>query len=196
MTNFTQPTCRVRQIDDRPLILMDNLFRPDFIKLFDHYLKTLRFSLTDYDAEDRRHVLHWIHAFALEDVTSHPLLSVVYSRIKSATEKICPQPRLQLNRVHCNTSLYGDMQLPHCDLTPGMTWLYYANPIWQPTWMAETIFYESQGEPVYAVFPKPGRVVAFAADILHRGGVPSRECVEARRTLAFKFLNRGCTESA
>jgi hypothetical protein len=55
--------------------------------------------------------------------------------------------------------------------------------------MGETIFYDSHSEPVYAVLPMPGRVVVFGADILHRGGVPSRECVEAKRSLAFKFLN-------
>jgi hypothetical protein len=186
----TEPASQMRQVDGRPLILIDGLFRPDFINLFDQFLRSLPFSLADYDVEDTRHVLHWIHEFALGEITTHPLLSFVYSRIRSATEEVSAEPRIRLERVHCNTSLYGDMQFPHHDLTPGMTWLYYSNPVWQPTWMAETIFYDSQGEPVYAVFPKPGRVAVFAADILHRGGVPSRECVEARRSLAFKFRNQ------
>jgi len=188
MKNLIEPTFQKRQIDERPLILIDNLFRPDFINLFDRYLKTLPFSLADYDAENSRHVLHWIHEFTLEDVTTHPLLSFVHARIRSMVEKACSEPRIVLKRVHCNTSLYGDMQLPHYDITPGMTWLYYSNPVWERAWMAETIFYDSHGEPVSAVFPKPGRVVVFAADILHRGGVPSRQCVEARRSLVFKFL--------
>jgi Rps23 Pro-64 3,4-dihydroxylase Tpa1-like proline 4-hydroxylase len=173
------------------LIIIDDLFRSDFVNLFDLFLKALRFSLTDYDAEASRNVLHWIHEFTVAEVQTHPLLSVVYSRIRSAAEEACSEPRVTLKRVHCNTSLYGDIQFPHCDITPGMsgmTWLYYSNPAWEPTWMGETIFYDSQGEPVYAVFPKPGRVVVFAADILHRGGVPSRVCTEARRSLAFKLL--------
>ena len=69
------------------MILIDGLFLPDFIKLFDTFLSTLRFSLTDYDSEDNRHVRHWIHEFSLEDARSHPLLSFVYSRIRSATER-------------------------------------------------------------------------------------------------------------
>lgn len=190
MTGLTEPTFRTRHLDERPLILIDGLFRPDFIKVLDDFLKSLRFSLADYDGEDSRHVLHWIHEFSLEDVTRHPLLNFLHSRISSATEEACAKPHIQLKRVHCNTSLYGDMQFPHRDITPGMTWLYYSNPVWQPNWMGETIFYDSRSEPVYAVFPRPGRVVVFAADILHRGGVPSRECVEARRSLAFKFLNQ------
>jgi hypothetical protein len=187
MKSLTEPTLRKRQIDERPLILADDLFNPDFVNLFDRFLRALPFTLADYDMEDSRNVLHWIHEFALEEVTTHPLLSFVYSRIKSMAEKACPEPRVQLNRAHCNTSLYGDMQLPHYDIIPGMTWLYYSNPVWESSWMGETIFYDSDKEPVYAVFPKPGRVVVFASDIWHRGGVPSRECVEARRSLAFKF---------
>jgi hypothetical protein len=180
----------MRRIDERPLILIDDLFDPNFIRLFDHFLKGLPFSLADYDVEENRHVLHWIHEFAVEEVTTHPLLSFVYSRIRSTSQKACPDPQGQLKRAHCNTSLYGDMQFPHHDITPGMTWLYYSNPVWESTWMGETIFYDSQSEPVYAVFPKPGRVAVFAADILHRGGVPSRECMVARRSLTFKFLNQ------
>jgi hypothetical protein len=190
MKTLKEPTFRKRQLDERPLILIDDLFNPDFINLFDRFMKTLPCYLSEYDAEDSRHVLHWIHEFALEDVHTNPLLRHMYSRIRSATEKACLEPRLQLKRVHCNTSLYGDMQFPHCDITPGMTWLYYSNPVWEQNWMGETIFYDSDREPVCAVFPKPGRAVVFAADILHRGGVPSRECVEARRSVAFKFLNQ------
>jgi len=188
MTNLTEPTYKTRQLEDRPLILIDDLFGEDFVRLFDRFLKTLPFKLADYDVEDSQHVLHWIHEFSLKEVTTHPLLQFVHSRIQSATEKAYPEPRVRLERVHCNTSLYGDIQLPHYDITPGVTWLYYSNPVWEANWMGETIFYDSHGEPIYAVFPKPGRVVVFAADILHRGGVPSRDCVEARRSVAFKFL--------
>jgi SM-20-related protein len=185
-----EPIFRTLQIDDRSFVLIDDLFRPDFIGVFDQFLKGLRFSLTDYDTEDSRRVLHWIHEFSVEDVTSHPLLGFVFSRIKSATETVCAQPRIELKRIHCNASLYGDLQFPHQDASNGMTWLYYANSAWQSNWMGETIFYDSRGEPLYAVFPKPGRVIVFAGDIVHRGGVPSRECIDARRTLAFKFLNQ------
>jgi hypothetical protein len=186
----TNTTIRTQKINERPLICIDGLFQPSFIKLFDHFLKTLPFSLADYDVENSRHVLHWIHEFSLEEVTRHPLIRFLYSTIRSVAEEACPRSLIELNRIHCNTSLYGDLQLPHRDLTPGMTWLYYANPAWELTWMGETIFYDSSDEPVYAVLPRPGRVLIFDANILHRGGVPSRECLEARRSVAFKFLNQ------
>jgi SM-20-related protein len=188
--SLLQPTFQTREIDGRPLILIDDLFQPDFIKLFDHFLGALRFSLTDYDTDESYHVRHWIHEFSIKEATSHRLLSFVYSTIRKAAEEACPNREIQLKRIHCNASLYGDLQLPHHDLVPGMTWLYYSNPTWQLNWMGETIFYDSRGESIYAVFPKPGRVAVFAADILHRGGVPSRECCEARRSIAFKFITK------
>jgi SM-20-related protein len=189
-------TFQKRQLDERPLILIDGLFQEDFINLFDRFLQALPCYLSDYDGTDTRHVLHWKHEFTLEYISTNPFLKHIYSRIRSATEKACPEPQIQLKRVHCNISLYGDMQLPHRDITPGMTgmtWLYYSNAVWETKWMGETIFYDSNEEPVYAVFPKPGRVVVFAADILHRGGVPSRECVAARRSLVFKFIVKADT---
>ena len=182
-----EPTFQTRQLDERPLILIDGLFEPDFVELFDRFLQKLPCCLSDYDGKDSRHVLHWKHEFTLDYVATNPFLKYIYSRVRSATEKACPEPQIELKRVHCNVSLYGDMQLPHRDITPGMTWLYYSNPVWESKWMGETIFYDSNEEPAYAVFPKPGRVAVFAADILHRGGVPSRECVAARRSVAFKF---------
>jgi hypothetical protein len=187
MNSLTEPKFIKRELNDRLLLLIDGLFQPQFVTLFDHFLKTLPFSLADYDREDSRHLLHWIHEFALESITAHPLVSLVFSRISAATKNIAQDCRSNLKRIHCNASLYGDMQLPHYDITPGTTWLYYSNPVWDPSWMGETIFYDLDREPVYAVFPTPGRVVVFDADILHRSGVPSRECSEARRSLVFKF---------
>ena len=187
---MNEPTFLKRQLDEKSLILIDGLFDVDFIDLFDRFLQTLPCYLSDYDGKDTRQVLHWKHEFTLEYAATNPFLKYICSRVRSITEKACPEPQIELKRVHCNVSLYGDMQLPHRDLTPGMTWLYYSNAVWEPKWMGETIFYDSNEEPVYAVFPKPGRVVVFAADILHRGGVPSRECVAARRSVAFKFLNQ------
>src|SRR5690242_17155817 len=142
-----EPLFQTRFVDERSLTIIDNLFQPSFIKLVDHFLKKLPFSLSDYDDEADRHVLHWIHEFAVEEVAAHPLLSFVYSTIGRALRMICPKRGIQLKRVHCNASLYGDMQLPHNDITPGITWLYFPNPVWLPTWMGETIFYDSEREP-------------------------------------------------
>src|SRR5262249_12502977 len=112
-----EPTFQKRQLDERPLILIDGLFDPDFVELFDRFLQTLPCYLSDYDGKDTRHVLHWKHEFTLENATTNPFLKYIYSHIRSATEKAYPGPQIQLKRVHCNISLYGDMQIPHRDIT-------------------------------------------------------------------------------
>ena len=99
-----------------------------------------------------------------------------------------PLDTLRLERVHVNLHMYGDMQFPHGDLPGGVTLLYYANPEWKENWMGETIFYDDSRDPVVAVAPRPGRVAIFDGDLVHRGGVPSRECYGPRISIAFKYL--------
>ena len=94
----------------------------------------------------------------------------------------------RLARVHSNLHLYGDLQFPHLDLKGGVTAVYFANPEWEEKWQGETIFYDDRREPLYALAPRPGRLAVFQADILHRAGVPSRECFRPRISVAFKFV--------
>ncbi len=72
----------------------------------------------------------------------------------------------------------------------GITALYYANPDWNEHWLGETIFYDEERQPVHAVGVKPGRLAIFHSNILHRAGVPSRECFEPRLSVAFTFVPR------
>ena len=95
-----------------------------------------------------------------------------------------------LARVHCNNQPYGDLQRPHVDIPQGVTALYFANAEWQRDWQGELIFYDRNDEPLQAVAPRPGRVVIFPGDLLHRGGVPSRVCFQPRLSVAFKFASR------
>jgi hypothetical protein len=41
------------------VIVIDGIFRPDFIDVLDRFLRKLPFSLADYDTKGSRHVLHW-----------------------------------------------------------------------------------------------------------------------------------------
>ena len=189
--NMNEPTFRKRQLDEKPLILIDGLFDLDFIDLFDRFLQALPYSLSDY----RRRVPNTCSTGNTSSLWNTPqrtrFWKITYSRVRSVTEKACPEPQIELNRVHCNVSLYGDMQLPHRDLTPGMTWLYYSNAVWEPKWMGETIFYDSNEEPIYAVLPRNTQdQVVFAADICIEVVSLQPECIAARRSVAFKFLNQ------
>lgn len=174
-------------LDQRTIFVVDGLFTPVFVRMIHHFMRHLPAGLTESDSEQALHAPHWNHEFDPHNLPPMPLLPEFVSQVVATCQDLCPSRRLTLERLHCNFHLYGDAQYTHTDLASGLTGLYYANPAWPPTWMGETIFYAEDGEPRYAVIPKPGRLVVFDGDIVHRGGVPSRECFEPRISVAFKF---------
>ena len=167
--------------------IVDGMFQPDLIAMIHEILKRLPFALTESDTIATKHQRHWNYEFSLDSLGSHPIFRIWHDLIVAKTVELFPESRIDLSRVHCNSHLYGDFQTAHMDLVPGITSLYFANSEWRDNWHGETILYSGCREPVYAVAPKPGRLLMFAGDILHRGGVPSRACFEARLSVAFKF---------
>ena len=87
---------------------------------------------------------------------------------------------------------YGSIHFPHQDYEQGrrhLTVLYYANAAWPPHFGGETLFLTPDHDPVHAVAPRPGRVVAFRGYIHHQVGIPSRHCEIARLTTVFRLLS-------
>ncbi len=98
--------------------------------------------------------------------------------------------RYEPKRVYVNSSIYGDLYLPHRDCSQDerdITVLYYANTEWEMDWGGETIFYNDHGDAELAVNPKPNRVVVAHGAILHRAGVPTRAYYGQRYTIAYKL---------
>ena len=169
-------------IGPHDLLVLDGLFADADIASLFKFVKQLPYRLNDYDSEQSSHVLHWKAELPVAMAEGTPNLREC---IHAAKALAAPAP-LVLERAHVNLELYGDMLFPHQDLELGVTAVYYANPVWEETWQGETVFYKD-GEPAHAVLPKPGRLVVFDADIVHRVGVPSRECYVPRISVAFKF---------
>ena len=188
MSQLAQCSIRRHDIGKRAIFVVDGLFDEQFIRMVHHYMSRLQFALSGYDTPQTKHLLHWNHEFDLENLPSIPLIPELVSRTVAVSTELFSSSRLQLQRMHCNAQNYGDMQNVHTDLTPGVTALYFANPLWETDWMGETIFYNDDNEPLYAVIPKPGRLLIFTGDIMHRGGVPSRQCLAPRLSVAFKFV--------
>jgi SM-20-related protein len=110
--------------------------------------------------------------------------------LRNFGEKMFFDERFQIQRVYVNSSVYGDLYYPHRDCAPdqlNVTVLYYANLEWHKDWAGETLFFNDLEEAEVAVWPRPGRVVAFRGGILHRGGVPSRLFFKERLTIAYKL---------
>jgi SM-20-related protein len=176
-----------RRLDDNSIYVVDGLFRPDFVRFLHEMLKALPFSLSDYDTKATKGVRHWKHEFTLEKLAANPLLKSWHDAIVMKTAELSAGRKLELARVHCNNQPYGDLQHTHQDIVPGVTAVYFANHEWDENWQGELLLFDRRGEPFYAVAPKPGRLLVFAGDIPHRGGVPSRACYEPRLSVAFKF---------
>jgi hypothetical protein len=174
---------RCLTIGDKQLFVLDGVFLAEDIASLHTFLGHLPYRLNDIDSVETAYSRHWKAELPAPMASQTP----IFRRCVELTRELIPNDDLQLRRVHSNLHLYGDIQFPHVDLSGGVTTLYYANPVWDEKWMGETIFYDENREPLYTVAPQPGRVVLFDADILHRAGVPSRECYEARISVAFKF---------
>jgi Rps23 Pro-64 3,4-dihydroxylase Tpa1-like proline 4-hydroxylase len=190
MNSLTNRVTRRHAIGDREIVVIDDLFDEPFTRMVHHYMSRLQFAMSGYDTPETKHALHWSHEFDIGNPSSLPLIGELFSTVLAVANELYGSSALHLHRAHCNAHLYGDMQYPHTDLEPGATALYYVNHRWETNWLGETIFYDDNREPLYAVAPKPGRLVVFSADIVHRGGVPSRECHEPRLTVAFKFFKQ------
>jgi len=180
-----------RGLDNCTIQVVDGLIAADIVRVLYEFLRALPFSLSDYDTKATQDVLHWKYEFDLKLLPAHPLLRVWHDRIVAMTHELFPGRSVRLARVHCNCHPYGDLQHAHHDISPGVTALYFANVAWQDDWQGETIFYDGTGEPFHAVAPRPGRVLFFSGEIIHRGGVPSRACPEPRFSVAFKFAEDG-----
>jgi Rps23 Pro-64 3,4-dihydroxylase Tpa1-like proline 4-hydroxylase len=183
MNLLTPHVSRSLMIGQKRLLVLDGSFHDKDIASLHGFLRQLPYRLNDTDSDETAYSQHWKAELPVEMALATP----VFRRCIQLTEEWIAAS-LQLRRVHSNLHLYGDMQFPHVDLGGGATALYYANPDWNEDWLGETVFYDENREPAYAVAPKAGRLVLFHADILHRAGVPSRACYEPRISVAFKFL--------
>ena len=111
-------------------------------------------------------------------------------RASSIAEEMFPGERFRPQRAYINHSLYGDAYQMHRDLS-AVTVLYYANLFWETDWGGETIYFDDNNDAQIVVSPRPGRMVVSRGAILHRGTVPTRDCKQARLTIAYKLRLRG-----
>ena len=181
----TQVTRRV-EIAGMQLIVLDGLFSDEDIRSLYKFLRDLPYQLNDITSDETAYAKHWKADFPPALAQGTPVLR---DCIQTARALMVGE-RYTLDRCYTNMILYGDFQGPHIDPPGGITALYYANPEWKEQWLGETIFYDEQRQPVHAVGVKPGRLALFHSDILHRAGVPSRECFEPRVSVAFTFVPR------
>lgn len=122
----------------------------------------------------------------VEDFKNHSL----YPTFKKIAQEICSCEDVWLERGFCNAFQYGDATFTHRDERKsgkGISMLCFLNTEWDSNWGGELLFFDEEYEAKITVSPKPGRVVAFMNDTLHRPGLPHRTCPEMRVTLNLRF---------
>ena len=98
--------------------------------------------------------------------------------------------RFTLRDIFINGQTYGMENAIHTDCPHDeegwYTVLIYVNPKWHVDWGGETVFYnKARTDPMYAVLPKPGRILFFDARHHHWGRAPTRNTQDLRVTVAF-----------
>jgi hypothetical protein len=178
--------------EKRKVFVFDRLFpNKALLGVYDKF-RSLPYYLADHDREDTQAVKHLVHVFGSEEIEATPVIKAIIQAAQELTETQGIKVK-QVARVYANFNLHGDYQFAHED---GDVWtvLVFVNASWHEDWGGELLLYDGAFAPAtdrgfaYAISPCPGRMVIFDGRIKHRGGVPSKFCVEPRISLAIKFI--------
>lgn len=174
------------------VFVFDRLFENKSLSVVYDKFKSLPYNLGDHDRDDTQAVKHLVHDFTSEEIATTPFLQAIIQ----ATRDLADTQGIKVKnpvKVYANFNLHGDFQFAHED---GDVWtaIVLVNASWHEDWGGELLLYDgtfasdSDRGFAYAISPRPGRMVIFDGRIKHRGGVPSKFCVEPRISLAIKFL--------
>jgi SM-20-related protein len=183
------PTHDLR-VDGREIIVLDDVLPANEVQQLGESYERAPYARTELDGPEHAHARTFALDFSLEDFQQ----TALFRAMQGAVDRHFPGEEFTPHRSHMNLTVYGDLTFPHRDghaTRTDVTALYFANPRWEREWGGELLFFDSRGDSLYAIRPRPGRLVLFRGSIEHRVGIPTRECYEARLTLACKFKAPG-----
>ena len=174
------------------VFVFDRLFEKKSLSVVYDKFRSLPYNLGDYDRDDTKTIRHLVHVFDSEEIEATPIIKAIIHAVQELAESQGIKVK-KVARVYANFNLHGDYQFAHDD---GDVWtaLVFVNASWNEDWGGELLLYDGTFAPptdrgfAYAITPCPGRMVIFDGKIKHRGGVPSKFCVEPRISLAIKFI--------
>lgn len=174
----------------RRFFVLDGVTEAAAARRLHRYFADLPMTLSDSDRPDTTHVRHLKHEFAPEEWEVNPAIAT----LATTARDFLRERRIRcgsIYRIYANFNLHGDFQFAHED-GDGWTALAFINSRWHEDWGGELVLYpERQSSCAYSISPSPGRMVVFDGMIRHRGGVPSKLCLDARISLAIKFRPAG-----
>ena len=170
----------------RRFFILDRVLDGPAIERVHEYFADLPMTLSDSDRPDTSHVRHLKHEFEPDEWDTDPALGLM-SDVARTFLREQGVAFGDIYRIYANYNLHGDFQFAHED-GEGWTALVFVNSRWDEDWGGELILYpDGDASYAYSILPSPGRMVVFDAMIRHRGGAPSKLCLEARISVAIKF---------
>ena len=166
--------------------VIDNILEPDVGVQIHEWFKYLDYRFLDSDRDDTTFLKHLICTFEPDEYEGGTPAALLVNAAVSVMESLGIQYGA-LERVYANFNLFGDHQFAHTD---GDFWtvLFFVNSVWGEDWGGELLLYEDGPHSLaYAIQPRPGRMAVFDGTLHHRGGAPTKFCLEARISLAIKF---------
>src|SRR5476651_2278686 len=123
-----------RSLEGHELLIVDGLFKPDFVRMLHEIAKLQPFRQTGHDTEETEHVRFWRHDYIPEDFTTNRVLGAWRQQVEAKTAELCPKEKGSFDQAYCNSHGYGEYQHIHDDRSSGVTVIYYVNAKWQPDW--------------------------------------------------------------
>lgn len=148
---------------------------------------------------DKKDFLHW--NYLIKEIKAPYLYDLrVMPEWTDLLEEAYNQIGLEwgIQRAYINGYTYGTDAASHYDThkllahVPMKTAVIYLNDEWNLDWGGETALFD-EGEIIYSVLPKLGRVLLFDSDILHAARPLSRHFHGLRKILAFKYFDKSHT---
>ncbi|MFS1703730.1 2OG-Fe(II) oxygenase [Alteromonas sp. AMM-1] len=174
-----------KQIDGKPLWVVDNIASANEIANLFNGLEASAFKRNEIARPDTASFKHWALNLQPQQFSQLPFFPRLLETVNQLTAD-----QYQVYRGYVNYSSYGDMLFTHTDCLPEhneMTALMYVAPHWDIEWGGETLYYNKFDDCEFACTPKPGRLAIFHGAIKHAGRPPNKVCTMPRYTLAFKL---------
>jgi hypothetical protein len=167
---------------DREVLVFDELLTPGQILAIEAMFLQIPFARREsFDGELN-------YALIREEFVQFPALPALLDRLFEAlrTRFGVAHPDVGFGHAYAAVLHPNDRPVPHVDgkTSQAMSFLYYANPHWNPAWEGETVFFDAHESTAASVTPRPGRIVAFPANLLHRGGAPHPHAPLLRHTIS------------
>ncbi|KAL5255199.1 hypothetical protein ACHWQZ_G014588 [Mnemiopsis leidyi] len=172
---------------DRPIYVLDNLFRDELLsELRDHLYLSSQYYYDDSDDAGETDNVQWISGHRTVEFVKSEVWGVVRETLTQITGHADWYPydvSCNLNRAWDHTRIHKD-----CYDKDEFTFLLYLNPEFKPGDLGGTVFYEHEDlfSIVTSVQNRYGRVALFHCEIKHAARPPHAYLTNARYSFAVK----------